>query len=313
MVALRSFFAGLLHPFTVGMPCLFKEEIPVARCTAEDVDAPPDQPPDAQQPSILQWISNEDVFPLSISIFLMLVLCTAVCECICLPVANALAIFLLSSDHQGSADAWPWVRAVFDHVSQALWLMPALVLTKVMSCWSFQELADIAHRVDPRVPRTTMPSLKDMQADAQFGVTVPTLFLLQSHLLSILAPHLLGSVISTLHLSLLYSLSAFEYIWFSRGWEPHRRVLFVEDNWTYFIGFGMPLTLVTSLSSSFCIRRILFSMAFPLFFLTSLVATPRNGPLNFPLKLFTPAVWVSDAIHWFVSAVLPSYPRQLWD
>ncbi|XP_077512677.1 etoposide-induced protein 2.4 homolog [Amblyomma americanum] len=241
---------------------------------ADDVDAPPEQ---QQRQGILQWLRNDDALPLSMSTFLMFVLCTLACDWTFLLVAKALACALLFSGCEDSPDTWPRMQALLEHTSEALWLLPALVLTKVMSCLSFQELADIAYRAHPRVPRTTMPTLSDLLANAWFGVAFPTLFLLQSHLLSMLAPGVLGSFVSTVHLSLLYSFSAFEYVWFSRGWAPHRRVSFVEDNWPYFVGFGMPLAFVTSLSGSLCIRRILFSIAFPLLFMSSLAATPNSG------------------------------------
>lgn len=53
---------------------------------------------------------------------------------------------------------------------------------------------------------------------------------------------------------MLYSLYAFEYKWCKIGWELHKRLLFIETNWAYFIGFGLPLSIITALPQSYVVR-----------------------------------------------------------
>lgn len=36
----------------------------------------------------------------------------------------------------------------------------------------------------------------------------------------------------------------------------HKRVSRIEHNWAYFMGFGLPLALLTSLPSSFFVRQV---------------------------------------------------------
>ncbi|KAK8757531.1 hypothetical protein V5799_004837 [Amblyomma americanum] len=219
-----------------------------------------------------------------------------------LSAAKAFFFSLLYSD-QDSANIRPSLQALLDHICEALWVLPPFLVTKVVGSYKLQEIADNAHRRIPEIPRIILPTVNDVLANAWFGTTVPTLFLLQSHLLSMLVPGALVSIVSYVHLSLLFSLFAFEYTWFSQGWEPHRGVSFVEDNWIYFLGFGLPLVFVTSLSSSYFIRGMLFMTAFPLFFRNSLVATPVTGLSRFPLRLFTPAVWVFDTFSRFAAVI----------
>jgi hypothetical protein len=80
---------------------------------------------------------------------------------------------------------------------------------------------------------------------------------------------------------MLYALYTFEYKWINEGkiradqvfqahlcpmvllllplplatgWIVHQRIFYIERNWPYFLGFGLPLALLTSLTNSLFIR-----------------------------------------------------------
>ena len=88
----------------------------------------------------------------------------------------------------------------------------------------------------------------------------------------------IGSCLSLLHMAMLYALYSFEYKWIYQGelWMYsilfscygdsivtvthsagvliHNRVNYVEKNWPYFLGFGLPLAILTAIPSSLVIR-----------------------------------------------------------
>jgi etoposide-induced 2.4 mRNA len=61
-------------------------------------------------------------------------------------------------------------------------------------------------------------------------------------------------VLYSVHLSLLYSLYAFEYKWIEMGWEIDRRLTYIEIHWIYFIGYGLPLALTTQVFNYWIIK-----------------------------------------------------------
>lgn len=245
---------------------------------------------------------NGGVFGLSIIAFNYLVL----------PSVQCLIGLLFGAHHSSPAQGiWTWLQPLLVYTFQALWVLPLFVLSKVVNSLWFQDIADIAFRYITG-GHTFMPTLSRILADTLFSVLVQTLFLFQSLLVGALPIGRLGEVVSLVHLSLLYSLYSFEYTWFNRGWELHRRLSFIEDNWPYFVGFGMPLAVLTSWPSSYFISGSIFSILFPLFILSAHGVTPTTGTARFPLQLFSPSIWVSNAIFRRLTvncAVKPAPPR----
>lgn len=207
-------------------------------------------------------------------------------------------IGVLFGDHHSSVAhvIWMWLQPLLVYTFQALWVLPLFALSKVVNCLWFQDIADIAFRYITGGRQASSPGISRVLADVLFSVMVQTLFLLQAVIVSMLPIGKLGEIVYLVHLSLLYSLYSFEYAWFNRGWELHRRLSFIEDNWPYFVGFGMPLAVLTSWPTSYFISGCIFSILFPLFMLSAYAATPMTGTARFPLKLFSPSIWVSNAI-----------------
>merc|ERR1711997_763008 len=81
----------------------------------------------------------------------------------------------------------------------------------------------------------------------------------QSTVFSLCIP--IGAVsrmMSIFHLCLLNALYSFEYKWYNQGLELHKRLSFIESHWPYFLGFGMPLALITSYPESQVVSFLYF-------------------------------------------------------
>jgi etoposide-induced 2.4 mRNA len=83
-----------------------------------------------------------------------------------------------------------------------------------------------------------------------------------------------SDVLFIFHNCLLYSLYSFEYKWVQMGWPLNQRLSFLESNWPYFVGFGLPLTLLTWWPGDFFISGCVFSILFPIFIVSGNEAEP---------------------------------------
>lgn len=199
---------------------------------------------------------------------------------------------------------WSWLQPLLSYTFGLLWVLPVFLLSKVVNCFWFQDIADQAYRHFRGRPQA-LTSISRIVADNLFSLFVQALFLIQSQLVCLLPISPLGQLIGFLHLSLLYSLYTFEYKWYNMGWELHHRLHTLEENWPYFVGFGMPLALVTSVPESNLISGCLFSILFPLFIISGHEALPVAptipGGRGLNLKLFSPSVWASNILfHKFI-------------
>ena len=87
---------------------------------------------------------------------------------------------------------------------------------------------------------------------------------------------IVGRVISFLYLSLISSYYCFEYRFLSQSLSTLRsRVSFLETRWVYFLGFGIPPTLLSSsLFKSATLNLAIWSLLFPLFLLMAASSDP---------------------------------------
>ncbi|XP_061163790.1 etoposide-induced protein 2.4 homolog [Saccostrea echinata] len=189
---------------------------------------------------------------------------------------------------------WLWISSILSWIFGALWILPLFAISKIVNCMWFQDIADAAY-IKSR-GRPTPINLSVLVADLLFSVLLQAFFLIQSTLATFLPIPGVGYMVGFLHMTLLYSLYAFEYKWFNMGWEVHKRLAYIESYWPYFFGFGIPLAFLTSMSSSVIISGCIFSILFPLFILSANDADENSQICHSPLRLFAPVVMITNIL-----------------
>lgn len=152
----------------------------------------------------------------------------------------------------GNPNSWETIQLFLRMIFNFSWVLPIFVLSKIVSGLWFQDIADEAYRFRKGRP-TMFPNISKFVADTSFSLLVQILFLIQIFIVSFI-PKNIGAVLCFIHMCLLYSLYSFEYKWVNMGWELDKRLSYVECNWPYFIGFGIPLTILTSMPESIIVR-----------------------------------------------------------
>ncbi|XP_071454576.1 etoposide-induced protein 2.4 [Hetaerina americana] len=216
-------------------------------------------------------------------------------EAIVLPCLRYLVSFLFGHSPDMDKSVWYWMKPFLSWTFSATWVLPLFLLSKVVNSLWFQDIADSAYRYSRGRPQL-LSSVSKLIADTLFSILVQALFLVQSMLVSMLPIAPVGDIVCLLHMCLLYSLYAFEYKWFNMGWELHKRLTFLEGNWPYFVGFGLPLAVLTALPSSYIVSGCVFSILFPLFIISGNEAEPVTGVCDCPLQLFSPVIAISNTL-----------------
>ncbi|XP_045768335.1 etoposide-induced protein 2.4 homolog [Maniola jurtina] len=238
-------------------------------------------------------VLNGFIFLLSILIF----------EYALLPAVKYLVILIFGHNPGVAHSVWGWMQPFLSMTFRMIWVLPLFLLSKLVNSLWFQDIADSAYRHRRGRPQF-MSSVSKIIADSLFSLLVQALFLVQSMLVSMLPITYIGELLCLVHMCLLYSLYSFEYKWFNMGWELHKRLTFIETNWPYFLGFGLPLAVLTQIPQSYIISGCVFSIFFPVFILSGNEATPVAGS-EYPLRLFSPVVAISNGMFRFVRHTAP--------
>ncbi|XP_069115412.1 etoposide-induced protein 2.4 homolog [Argopecten irradians] len=194
----------------------------------------------------------------------------------------------------GNNSVWAWIGPILSWTFSALWILPIFVLSKVVNSLWFQDIADAAYFQYRGKPKQF--NISSLIADISFSMLLQAFFLIQGTLFMFLPIPAVGQIIGHIHMALLYSLYAFEYKWLNMGWEVHKRLSHIENYWPYFLGFGLPMAVMTSLHPSVVISGCIFSILFPVFIISANEALEPTRLCSFPLKLFAPVVSLSNAI-----------------
>jgi len=246
--------------------------------------------PKRNQPNIIErtlkcCVLNGGVFMVSIVVF----------ESVVLPLLKTLLLISLAGSQERSDAVWRYTEPVLSVAFSTLWVLPFFLLSKIVNAIWFQDIADLAFRSSQGRPLVNL-SISVMIADTVFSIVVEVIFLCQGKVCSMVPIKILGAGLNLLHQCLLHSLYSFEYKWFSQGIELHKRLYYVETHWPYFLGFGLPLAVITSMPESQVMAGCVFSILFPLFIVSGNQASIVSSPGVPALTVFNPTIAISNAI-----------------
>merc|ERR1719154_913876 len=220
---------------------------------------------------------NGGVFAVSIFLF----------DNIFLPLVKTLLFIFLAGSQERADALWGYTQPILSVAFSTLWVLPFFLLSKIVNAIWFQDIADLAFRSSQGRPLVSL-SISVMIADTVFSIVVEIIFLVQGKVFSLVPIKIIGAALNLLHQCLLHALYSFEYKWFSQGLELHKRLDNIESNWPYFLGFGLPLALLTNLPSSQIVAGCVFSIAFPLFIVAGNQGNVVSSPGVPRLNIFAP-------------------------
>ncbi|KAG1445195.1 hypothetical protein G6F56_009996 [Rhizopus delemar] len=86
----------------------------------------------------------------------------------------------------------------------------------------------------------------------------------------------LGMPLSLLMNCIITSYYCFEYKWIYMGWNIEQRLSFMEKHWSFFLGFGFPMTILTFFLT-FLRSGAIFNLVYPFFIIMAILAVPKTS------------------------------------
>lgn len=228
------------------------------------------------------------------------------------PLLERMAVYF-GVDGEPDPDAVLDVRAATDGLVslmfQLFWFVPLYLISFILSAAWYQDIADKAfehcsdegtytkgshnHSVRPK-------ALKELVVEELYRLFVVITMLIQSGLLHVIP--FVGPVLSFVLTCFLYSFQVWAYRWALEGREWKEQVNLLEQHWLYFMGFGMPCTLLTFFYSRFVAAGV-YALIFPAYIMMAIVSVParlhsRLVPPQLPV-LKVPRLAVSAALRYF--------------
>ncbi|KFD53619.1 hypothetical protein M514_05535 [Trichuris suis] len=214
--------------------------------------------------------------------------CILLLHCVLFPTINWVACKLLWSEGPHSN--------VVTILLNITWVMPLFFLTRILNIFWFQDIAQ-AVLLRRRIGTTIFTqSYSSYLADLLMSTIVEFLFLLQTYVVGLLPIPVVSKILSVVHMSLLYSLYAFEYLWMNQGVSLSTRLRVIQRQWPYFFGFGLSLSMLTACTSSIFISSCVFGIFFPVLILSSFLAKPPSVRRWMPINFFAASLSICHFI-----------------
>ncbi|CAI5446254.1 unnamed protein product [Caenorhabditis angaria] len=184
--------------------------------------------------------------------------------------------------------------------------LPFFLITRILMALWFSDVASACLR-QLKLQDPPPVDFRLALADTVVSFILCTFFLCQGLLVEYLPIPRISTFLVLVHMNLLNSMYSFEYFWASRSVSLQQRISRVEEHWPYFVGFGAPLTIATSLSSNVIVNGCIFATLFPFFIISSYKANwKRDYPgIEIPkLSIFTLASLLTNKFSTKVKSIL---------
>lgn len=182
-----------------------------------------------------------------------------------LPIFRRLFNTLAGLDSTSSSRSLLIIQHILTYTFNFLWLIPAFIISKFVNSYWFRDIADVVFKKLTK-RREALPALPLARSisDVLFSIVMQIFFLIQSTIVLLIPVPVLSTVFGNMCLCLLYSFYAFEYAWIYANLSVKQRVERIESYWPYYLGFGLPLTMLsTRLFDSVIVNECIFSILFP--------------------------------------------------
>ncbi|CAF2522759.1 unnamed protein product [Rotaria sp. Silwood2] len=182
-----------------------------------------------------------------------------------LPIFGRLFNTLAGLESSSSSRPLLIIQHILTYTFNFLWLIPAFIISKFVNSYWFRDIADVVYKKLTKNSQKLPPlSFSRSISDITFSLIMQIIFVIQSTLILLMPVPILNTIFGHMCLCLLYSFYAFEYAWIYTNLNVKQRVERIETYWPYFLGFGFPLTMLsTQFFKSIIINECIFSILFP--------------------------------------------------
>ncbi|KAI7874280.1 etoposide-induced protein 2.4-domain-containing protein [Mucor mucedo] len=84
----------------------------------------------------------------------------------------------------------------------------------------------------------------------------------------------IGAVVSFSIYCIIMTYYCFEYRWVNQDWTIEQRMVYAEQHWAYYLGFGLPATVITFFLSTLRAGGV-YALVYPSFIMMASVAAPE--------------------------------------
>lgn len=181
--------------------------------------------------------------------------------------------------------------------------LPILALSKILNFICYQDTAELTFKKFGLKKSVSTP-ISNQLADQTTSYILQVFYCAQAYAVKFLPlPNILQTILNIYHLSLLFSLYAFEYKWVHFGIPLHKRLLIISKKWPYYLGFGLPLAVFTTIFFSFTNSILVFGIAFPFYVISSSIADDQSHTYSHSINTFKVVDVLSDLTVTFVFSI----------